>query len=200
MKKIKVKKNSGFGKSKTAKTTTKPPKKNWEAYCETAFNNMNGNLKNWGKADYYRPITRTFYINVFDCAGVNHTGFISKNAIDYPKDRTLDHCLSPQFVGRMIMDNPEKFLSDYELFKNLFWLACSTVTVTKKENTSLSMLTENNGYDYKVYVPTNLKYNHLGIELYEKNGTRWKDSKPKNSNILDVPEQLLEYETQFLVV
>jgi hypothetical protein len=179
---------------------TKPHKKNWKAYCETAFNNCKGSLYNWGKPDYFRPITRTFYINVFDCAGANHTGLISKDAIDSPKDRTLDHCLSPQFIGRMIMDNPEKFLNDYETFENLFWLACSTITVTKKENTALSLLTINDGYEYKVSVPTNLKYNHLGIQLYMKVGNRWRDSAPVESNIIDAPEELLEYEKNFLIL
>ena len=182
------------------KLMTKKYKKNWEAYCETAFNNLKGSLHNWGKEDYYRPITRTFYINVFDCAGVNHTGFISESAINNPKERTHDHCLSPQFIGRMVMDNPDKFLNDYESFKNLFWIACSTITVTKEENTSLSNLTENDGYDYKVKVPTNLKYEHLEIKLRKRIGARWADSVPMNTSIIDVPKELLDYETQFLIV
>ena len=180
---------------------SKKHKKNWEAYCETAFNNLRSNVNNWGKEDYYRPITRTFYINVFDCAGINHTGFISENAINNPSERTHDHCLSPQFIGRMVMDNPDKFLCDLETFKELFWRACSTITVTKKENTLLSQLTENDGYTYKVHVPTHLKYNHLGIKLCDRlDNTYWKDSVQMDSNIIDVPEELLEYETQFLVV
>ena len=179
---------------------SKKHKKNWEAYSETAFNNLKSNLKNWGKIDYYRPITRTFYINVFDCAGVNHTGFISEKAIDNPKERTHDHCLSPQFIGRMVMDNPDKFLVDYQVFKELFWLSCSTITVTKKENNLLSQLTENDGYNYKVHVPTNLKYSVLGIKLYNKFGLKWKDSTLMESNIISVPKELLEYETQFLVI
>ena len=179
---------------------TKKYKKNWKAYCETAFNNLKSNLCNWGKEDYYRPITRTFYINVFDCAGVNHTGFISENAINNPKERTHDHCLSPQFIGRMIMDNPDKFLNNYEEFQELFWLSCSTITVTKKENNLLSQLTENDGCIYKVHVPTNLKYNHLGIALYHRIGSRWKDSVLMESNIISVPKNLLDYESQFLII
>jgi len=182
------------------KTMTKKYKKNWKAYCKTAFNNLKSNLDNWGKEDYYRPITRTFYINVFDCAGINHTELISENAINNPKERTQDHCLSPQFIGRMIMDNPDKFLENYEEFEKLFWLSCSTITVTKKENNLLSQLTENDGCVYRVHVPTNLKYNHLGIVLYNRVGVKWEQSVIKESNIIDVPEQLLEYETQFLVV
>jgi hypothetical protein len=177
----------------------KKHKKNWEAYCETAYNNMKSNIHNWGKTDYFRPITRTFYINVFDCAKINHLGLISENALNNPLERTDDHCLSPQFIGRMIADNPDIYLEDYEKFKNMFWLGCSTITVTKKENTALSLLTDNNGYDYKVYVPTNLKYNHLDIKLYKRYGTKWKDSAPLESNIIDTPIELLDYEKLFLV-
>ena len=78
-------------------------------------------------------------------------------------------------------------------------MGCSTITVTKKENTALSSLTVNNGYDYKVHVPTNLKYNHLNIKLYERVGSLWKNSTPIESNIIDVPQELLNYEKAFLV-
>jgi hypothetical protein len=46
-----------------------------------------------------------------------------------------------------------------------------------------------------------LKYNHLGIKLYKRpeNAVRWNKSMSIDSNILDVPEELKEYEKQFLV-
>lgn len=184
---------------KTETVSVKKHKKNWEAYCQTSFNNMRSNIENWGKPDYFRPITRTFYINVFDCASVNHLGLISEQALLNPTERTHDHCLSPQFIGRMVMDNPEIYLNDYDNFKRIFWLGCSTITVTKKENTALSLLTDNDGYDYKVYVPTNLKYNHLNINLFTRVGSLWKNSVPAESNIIDTPQELLEYEKNFLV-
>jgi len=196
----KIEKNLGFKTKAKKMSKTKSKKKEWEAYCETAFNSLVANAKNWGKEGHYRPITRQFYMSVFDCAGVNHTGLISESALHDKSQRTNDHCLSPQFIGRMVMDNQEKFLTDYEAFKNLFWLACSTITVTKKENKLLSQLTENNGYTYKVHVPTNLKYNHLGIKLLSKVGLKWDQSIPLKSNIINVPEELLEYETQFLTL
>jgi hypothetical protein len=99
----------------------------------------------------------------------------------------------------MIMDNPEIYLENFDNFKKLFWLGCSTITVTKKENTSLSLLTNNDGYDYKVYVPTNLKYEHLNINLHKRIDSFWKNSVPTETNIISVPEELLEYEKQFLV-
>jgi hypothetical protein len=61
------------------------------------------------------------------------------------------------------------------------------------------MLTENNGTDYKVYVPTNLKYQHLNIKLYQKTGTRWEDAVEYDDNIIPAPKDLLEYERRFLV-
>lgn len=173
--------------------------KNWKAYCKTTFNSLRANVDNWGDLDFFRPITRLYYIGVFDCAQVNHLGLISEQAKDNSKQRTYDHCLSPQFIGRMIMDHPDKYLSDYDVFENLFWLSCSTITVTKRENKELSMLTENNGIHYKVHVPTHLKYQHLGIKLYQKNGARWSDAVEYDTNIIPAPSYLLEYEKNFLV-
>lgn len=172
--------------------------KNWKAYCQTTFNSLRANVENWGDPDYFRPITRLYYIGVFDCGTSNHLGLISHDALNNPKERTKDHCLSPQFIGRMIMDNPEKYLEDYDIFESLFWLSCSLITVTKDENRRLSMLTENDGNEYKVLVPTNLKYRHLGIKLYSKTGTTWRNVVECESNIIDAPKDLLEYEKLFI--
>jgi len=172
----------------------------WQAYSKTAYNAMCASVENWGNPDFYRPITRLYYISVFDCAQVNHLGLISENAKNNPVERTCDHCLSPQFIGRMIMDNPDKYLSDYSVFEQMFWMSCSTITVTKSENKQLSMLTENNGIDYKVFVPTNLKYKHLGIQLYKKEtGKTWKSAVLQDHNLIPAPPELLEYEKSFLV-
>lgn len=181
-------------------------KKNWKSYCEVAFNDLRANLAKWGDEDCSRPITRGFYIRVFDLAQVNHMGLISEQALNNPKQRTHDHYLSPQFIGRMIMDNPNPYLEDYELFENLFWLACSTITVTKAENKQLSLLTDNKQQNYKVLVPTDLKYKHLGINLYEaknqiKRGHRWNLNTVSEYvyDKLPAPSDLLEYERRFLI-
>ena len=173
--------------------------KNWKAYCQTTFNSLRANVENWGDPDFFRPITRLYYIGVFDCGTSNHTGLISHAALNNPSERTKDHCLSPQFIGRMFMDNPDKYLDDYDIFENLFWLSCSLITVTKDENKRLSLLTENNGIEYKVHVPTNLKYQHLGIKLYQKRGSSWKTAVEYDDNIIPTPSDLLEYEKRFLV-
>lgn len=172
--------------------------KNWKAYCQVSFNALNSNVDNWGDPDFFRPITRSFYEQVFS-SGYKHSGLISENALNNPSERTHDHCLSPQFICRMIMDNPEIYLSDYDIFENLFDLARTTICITKDENKALSLLTENDGIEYKVLVPTHLKYQHLGIKLYQKTGSYWKDSVEYKDNIIPAPVDLLEYEKRFLV-
>jgi len=179
-------------------------KKDWKAYCRTSFNALRNNIDYWGKPEFYRPITRIYYINVFDCSLCNFTGLVSEKALANKlqgKKVVYDHCLSPQFIGRMIMDNPNKYLSEYSAFENIFWQSCKTVMVTQDENFALAGLTENNSQEYKVYVPTNKKYNHLGINLYfrpQKHG-RWSETVPLDTNMIDAPKDLLEYEKEFLV-
>ena len=99
------------------------------------------------------------------------------------------------------MENRDKYLEDYDAFKKIFLVCTQQIRVTKKENDDLSFLTAPDKDDYKVLVPTNLKYNHLGIKLYqrEEGKVRWKNSYPVDTNILDIPEDLLEYEKKYLV-
>ena len=79
-------------------------------------------------------------------AGTNPTGFISESALQNKlnKEKTCqDHYLSPQFMGRMILDNQEKYLSDLETYTEIFTIACSTVEVTVEENSILRQFTSN---------------------------------------------------------
>lgn len=177
--------------------------KDWQAYCETTFNSLRANRHNWGRPEFARPLTRIYYIGVFDCGLPNSTGFISEAAYNnkLSGQKTVhDHYLSPQFVGRMILDNPNKYLEDYEVFSDIFWKSCGTVVVTQDENIKLSQLTDNKGNDYKVMIPTDEKYKHLGINLYQRpdNSPRWKNAQP-TENVLDFPQDLIEYERRFLV-
>jgi len=179
-------------------------KKDWESYCTLAYTILKSAIKYWGNPSFYRPITRVFYITVFDCGMPNPTGLISENALNnkLAKKKTVsDHYLSPQFICRMIMDNSNVYLQDYDKFKDLFWLATQTIVVTQQENDNLAALTENDGLNYNVKVPTDKKYNHLGIKLYKRpDGTnRWANSVPVDGYKLEVPEELLDYEKQFLV-
>ena len=179
-------------------------KKDWKAYCKTSFNALSANIENWGIPEFYRPITRIYYINVFDCGLSNFSGLISENALTNKvngKKVVHDHCLSPQFIGRMIMDNPDKYLKNYSDFESIFWESCKTILVTQEENFALAALTENNGDDYKIYVPTDKKYNHLNINLHfrpNRNG-RWSETVHLDTNMIDTPKNLLEYEKQYIV-
>ena len=174
--------------------------KNWRAYVRTSFNSLRANRDNWGDSDYFRPISRLFYIAVFDCAQVNHTGMISEEALKNPKERTHDHCNRPQFIARMIMDRPDIYLEDYVLYENLFWIACTTNTVTKSENKQLSLLTNHKNGEYKVFVTSDLTYKHLGINLFQrKKGNQWKMSNCiPCDNLILTPPDVLEHEKLFL--
>lgn len=176
----------------------------WQEYCETTFNSLRANVHNWGRPEFSRPITRIYYIGVFDCGTPNHTGFISEAAYHNKLNRKKtvhDHYLSPQFVGRMILDNPDIYLQDFEVFRDIFWKSCATVVVTAEENIQLSLLTTNDGNDYTVSVPTDQKYAHLGINLYRRpdNKHQWNNAQPVSGNSLYFPEHLIEYEKEFLV-
>lgn len=178
--------------------------KDWRPYCETAFNGLRCNVKNWGNPKYTRPITRIYYFGVFDSGNPNPTGLISENALNNKlsgKKTVLDHCLSPQFICRMILDNSDDYLVNYEEFERMFWLSCRTIVVTPEENIRLSSLTTNDEDGYRVAIPTNLKYNHLGINLLKRveGKKRWKDSVMMESNVIDTPKELLQYEQQFLI-
>ena len=173
--------------------------KDFKPYSQVCFDALRANVDNWSDPANHRPITRIFYDLVF-CSGYNHTGLISEEALNNPTQRTDDHCLSPQFICRMIMDNPDKYLGDYDTFEMLFFLSRTTIKVAKEENDKLSALTDNKGDTYKVFVPTNLKYKHLGIKLYEKKGHRWTSAVECDDNeITQAPSDLLEYERNFLV-
>ncbi len=180
-------------------------KRNWQIFCEKTYNNMRANVHKWNESPEWNiALARDFYLGVFDSGNPNPTGLISENAYVNKMNKgktTHDHCLSPQFVGRMILDNQDTYLNDYEKFKSAFWYSCRTIIVTSKENESLSFLTQNNDDGYKVLVATNMKYNHLDIKLYERESGKkeWKYARPINNNVLDVPEELLEYEKRFLV-
>ena len=158
-------------------------------------------MQHWGNPDWTRPLTRVFYALCFD-AGKISTGLISEKALNNKlngKKTTHDHYLSPQFMGRMILDNQEKYLSDYETYKKIFYLACSTVEVTVEENSNLRQFTSNTDNDYKVFVPTDEKYESAGIRLYKRpEGKKfWKFAVPTKEKLY-FPDDLIVYEKQFL--
>ena len=173
-------------------------KKKWESFAEVAFHAMKGALPLWTNAspDTRRAMTRILYDLVFSTGDPNKTGYMSSNAMEAKTKRLKtckDHCLSPQFVARMIYDNPNIWLVDVDKFKELFYSCCQTILITSKENTALSNLTKNSDGKLTIEVPTNMKYEHLNIELFHKD-------KGYVGNIFDelVPKELIEYEKQYL--
>lgn len=171
----------------------------WESAANVTFAAMNGVLHLWKDADSYtqRFMTRLLYDAVFCSGNPNNTGYISMNALSNKRKKkkvTLDHCLSPQFVARMVYDNPDKWLSDPDTFKRLFYMCCTTIQVTPEENNALSQLTENRDGVFKILVPTHKKYEHLNIILYHQ------DKGVVTDVFQDlVPRELVSYEENYLV-
>ena len=145
-------------------------KKNSFSYSEGSYLSLKATMHKWGDPNWTRFLTRIFYNSMFG-AGTNPTGFISESALQNKlnKEKTCqDHYLSPQFMGRMILDNQEKYLCDLETYTKIFNIACSTVEVTVEENSILRQYTSNKDNDYKVFVPTDQKYERAGIKLCKR--------------------------------
>ena len=178
-----------------------------DTYCHIAFNALKSNLDLWrskpNDKDVLRGVTRPYYdlVHALSIPSGNITLTALHEKQKDPKWHLCkDHCYSPQFIGRMIMDRAEIYLNDYEQFKKLFYIACTTVDITSEENRQLSLLTSNSKGDFKIYVPTDKKYQHLNIQLVKRNyGKNWYH-KPADyvSNYTETPQELLNYEKQFL--
>lgn len=171
----------------------------WEDFALIAFHAMKGVLPFWKNANSHqqRAMTRLLYDQVF-CAGEpNKTGYISSAAMSAKRKgnkTTKDHCMSPQFVARMVYDNADVWLTDLDKFKTLFLMCCQTIEVTPDENNKLSQLTENKDGQFIIHVATHLKYDHLGIVLFH----------PEKGAVRDVfedliPSELIDYESNYLV-
>ena len=183
-------------------------KKRVEVYCKIAFNGLKSNIDEWNSnkdcKDHVRAITHSFYNTVHSLS--IPSGLISENAVKKKNEEpewalTKDHCYSPQFVGRMIMDNADLYFSNYELYRQLFLTACTTIIITPEENRALSFLTSNRNNEFVIKAHTDVKYKRENIKLLKKeSGPKWY-TKPMDSvdNYIQTPVELLEYETQFLV-
>ena len=183
-------------------------KKDWRNYSKVAFEAMKGSRSLWRvNPDTTRAITKIFYDLVFS-SGNNNTGLVSENAFNNhingnQKDNDDDHILSPQFVARMIMDEADLYLENYDAFERIFNLCRQTIKVTSKENHELRQLTTNDRQEYKIEVPTVNKYWHLGITLMQKQSNRISScqiiSRKVIDSIINIPECLTNYESQFIV-
>ena len=183
------------------------PTKNPEEYCLTAFNSMKANLYRWNNPETdIRSLTRIYYVNVHD-SGYDRLNYISEEAIPYrlnsqTKKITWDHYTRPQAQSYMIYNNPDKYLSDYDTFKKLFFDARKTVIITCDENDRASKDTNNDGILYTIKHLSNEVYDSLGIKMYEfSNHHYWKDKEFKlvSNDILHYNSEVLEGENKFLV-
>ena len=170
----------------------------WESFAEVAFYAMKGALPLWkdAKPDTVRSMTRILYDQVFSSGDPNKSGYISSAAMEAKRKKLKtckDHCLSPQFVARMVYDNPDVWLSDLDKFKTLFYKCCTTILVTSKENNQLSQLTTNKNGVLNVLVPTHMKYGHLGINLFHEDKGYVDDAFDEI-----VPPELITYEQKYL--
>lgn len=181
-----------------------------EVYCYRTFLDFK-NLEvldfwrnNRNNTDVVRSVTRPFYDLVHSLSVPS--GFITERALEKKrKDPTWvlcrDHCYSPQFIYQMLMDNHEFYISDYTKYFEIFKTACTTIDILSEQNKSLSLLTSNRKGKYKVYVPTDKKYQYLDIKLVKRNYGRMWYKMPADvvDNYISTPKELLEYEKQFLV-
>ena len=180
-------------------------KRHWKKWCTKSFTTSTALHQFWNVDDEWKMIlTRDYYSCVKDCGNPNPSGYISEQAyLNKVNGRKTvdDHCYSPQFIGRMIHDNWDRYKDDYPEYEKVFYYSCKTIVVTKKENDALSEFTKNDDDGFRISVPTNLKYNKLGINLYKRYGgvKQWKDASPTYEDTFYVPEELLEYEKQYLV-
>ena len=194
-----------------------PDSPRWHHYCDNAFDAINAVKHKWKNPLYLqRPIGRLLYCDVSSAGyGVNNSRLISENAMnnillygitatDKDKKTVKDHAYSPQFVSRVILDNQELYLNDWELFKAVFFDCCFITTLTDAENEALKQLTISKDKEniFKVKVPTYKKYDHVGIKLFKYEGNcDWKDREftPVPNTALNVPSYLIEHEKQYLV-
>ena len=153
--------------------TQKP--KNPNEYCLTAFNSMKANLYRWGKPETdIRSLTRIFYVNVHD-SGKDNIKLISETAMKYKlsgakKTTTDDHYTRPQAQAYMIYDNPDKYLSSYDVFSNIFFNARKTIIVAKDENDLFSKDTINDGYNFSIGSRSDELYQKHGVMLFRYTG------------------------------
>tara|TARA_B100000214_G_C23806566_1_gene552945 strand:+ start:69 stop:629 length:561 start_codon:yes stop_codon:yes gene_type:complete len=185
---------------------TKKPKNPLE-YCLTAYNGMKSNLYRWGKPETdIRSMTRIFYVNVHD-SGKDNIMLISKKAMEFKvkgiqRKTTDDHYTRPQAQAYMIYDYPEKYLSDFEVFKKIFFDARRTITVAKKENDLFRDDTSNDGYNFTIGNRSDKLYELHGIKLFSfSNENYWKDRTftPVSNDAMIFNNEALLNEERFIV-
>ena len=184
-------------------------------YAINAYNQIVSNLANWQLNRECFNTTRSITHSYYDGVHSNSidTGLISKLAADRKKKdpkflATKDHIYVPQSMVRMVLDKPQKYLTDPNDFFKLFYKSCQTREVTKEENDMLSKCVKSgkveNGKKYdkiQILCPLFQRYNYCGIVIFKREGGRgwyYKDM-PIVDATIDTPKGYDEYESQFIV-
>ena len=159
------------------------------------------NIDYWNKKINERASTRGFYESAHSCSIA--TGLITESAYESLVDGgtcTKDHVYRPQFVCRFMLDNHEKF-QHFDDFLPWWLMCCSTVMVTKKQNKELSIEGTNNNEDkFILKSRTDEQYSKMGLDLYSHSKeSRWVNRTIEPvSNVIIVPQELLDYEKQYM--
>jgi|11_taG_2_1085331.scaffolds.fasta_scaffold17221_2 hypothetical protein len=154
-----------------------------------AYTTLRANRDNWAMPEFQSTIAQVFYSLVSSIK--NRSNIMSKNAFDSEGDKTdLDHCFSPYFIIRYIMNNADEYLNDFDAFNRIIDLTTKTIEVTKDENKALRKQTKNVGGI--VYLKQSLldKYKDAGIQLIGPHG--------EVDFPFTLPESLLEYEKRHI--
>ena len=110
--------------------------------------------------------TRAYYILVWDSPRI-HTGLSSLEATKQKKP-TEDHFTIPQFTAWMMLENPDIFLTDEELFVKIFKFNCNIIWVTGDQNSALSKYTSK--IDKTIKCTFDERYRKEKIQLFVEGG------------------------------
>ena len=186
-----------------------------EPYCEMAYSAIRKWMHKWGDPKWNRPLTRSFYDNVFHATN-QRTGFVTKGSVEAriaynlnPKFKKngekkayqpcYDHYLSPQFVAVMVLSNPDIYLDCIESFTKIFELSTSVVETTTKENTAMRGFTKSKKGVHQITVPSDEKYDRAGITLCKRpKGVTELAKAVITEEKLFYPKELLEFEKNYL--
>ncbi len=147
-----------------------------------------------------QKLSRMYYMWVFGDTDVQ-TNLMSESLWDGVEDEEgnkikpcSDHVFIPQFCGYMILDNPEVFLKDEDIFWEMYNWNRYVIKVTSKENKLLSSFSW--GKDNLVKCSLYERYEEANISLALKGHGVLKDQKncfPKP------PEGFLKTEKKYIV-
>jgi len=151
--------------------------------------------------DWITKLATRFYHDVGD-SGKNNTGWYSYEAYMnrvYEKiDAVEDHYLSPRMGFRAAYHKNKEVLTNYPLFKELFFTSRKVINVTKTQNDAMKYINEGKGI-IKVRELSIHKYSNLSESWIKFDGKNIVDES-KNFPLLDnLWDWFTEYEKSVLI-